>query len=55
MKAFTFLVLSLGFTITVQAYGKTSAKNHIINSLGIKDNATLYCIKAVRITNAVFW
>lgn len=51
MKAFTFLVLSLGFTITVQAYGKTSAKQYIYKTLGIKDNAELYCIKAVRINN----
>lgn len=51
MKAFTFLVLTMRFTITVQAYGKTSAKQHVYNTLGIKDNAKLYCIKAVRINN----
>lgn len=41
----------MGFTITVQAYGKTSARQVIYKQVGIKSDADLVCIKATKINN----
>jgi len=48
MKYWTFIVLSMGMTITVQAFGKSDAKKHVINHVGLKHDAELRCIKCER-------
>lgn len=48
MKYWTFLVLSMGMTITVQAYCKSDAKKHVMNHIGLKDDVKLQIIKCER-------